>query len=309
MAFNQGCRGIVPGDHLDHLFLYYFLLANRSELDELGTGATFKELSAGALRSFEIPLPPMDEQKRIVAVLDRAFAALDQAHANAEANLADAENLLALALRKSIFGAQVNDPSRYLYCSLGDVIAEIRNGVNCDQKSGGHDRISRIETIASGVINVDRVGYSTLSPQQKQKARLLRGDILFSHINSIPHIGKTAILDENIDLYHGINLLLIRPISAVYPAYLNLFFRTLKATKYWEPICRKSVNQASVNQQDIAKVPFFYPELRFQREVCERIADIENQAERIAASYRDQIKEVAQIRQSLLQTAFSGQLT
>src|SRR5690606_20580533 len=88
MAFNQGCRGIVPGDRLDHHFLYYFLLASRSELDGLGTGATFKELSAGALRSFRVPLPPLDEQKRIVLVLDQAFAALDRARTNAEANLA-----------------------------------------------------------------------------------------------------------------------------------------------------------------------------------------------------------------------------
>src|SRR5690606_11770255 len=49
MAFNQGCRGIVPSERIDRVFLYYFLFLNRATLDDLGTGATFKELSAGAL--------------------------------------------------------------------------------------------------------------------------------------------------------------------------------------------------------------------------------------------------------------------
>ncbi|MGH8128559.1 MAG: restriction endonuclease subunit S, partial [Gammaproteobacteria bacterium] len=83
MAFNQGCRGIVPDVKLDHIYLYYFLEANRRLLNDLGSGTTFKELSATNLKSIFIPLAPLDEQKRIVAVLDQAFAALDRARVHA----------------------------------------------------------------------------------------------------------------------------------------------------------------------------------------------------------------------------------
>ena len=65
MAFNQGCRGMAPTDELDVKYLFYFLSRNVKALNALGTGTTFKELSAGALKSFSIPIPPLEEQKRI----------------------------------------------------------------------------------------------------------------------------------------------------------------------------------------------------------------------------------------------------
>ena len=70
MATNQGCRGLVPHSQLHYKFLYYFMRANVRLLNELGTGTTFKELSATKLKSVSICLPPLDEQKQIVAVLD-----------------------------------------------------------------------------------------------------------------------------------------------------------------------------------------------------------------------------------------------
>ena len=93
MAFNQGCRGLVTSDELDYRYLYYFLLGSVRLLNDLGTGATFKELSASKLKSVSIPLPPLPEQKQIVAILDKAFAAIDQAVANAERNLTNAREL------------------------------------------------------------------------------------------------------------------------------------------------------------------------------------------------------------------------
>ena len=74
MATNQGCRGLVPSGRMLTKFLFYFLSANVRRLDDLGTGTTFKELAKSALAGVEIPLPPLPEQKRIVAILDELKA-------------------------------------------------------------------------------------------------------------------------------------------------------------------------------------------------------------------------------------------
>jgi type I restriction enzyme S subunit len=79
MATNQGCKSMIPRSDLDAKFLFYFIKANVPLLESLGTGATFKELSGGKLASVEIPLPPLVEQKQIVALLDEAFAGIDEA--------------------------------------------------------------------------------------------------------------------------------------------------------------------------------------------------------------------------------------
>ena len=69
MAFNQGCRGLVPGDEIGYLFLYYFLAASRDRLKKLGAGGTFKELSVSSLKTVTITLPVLEEQRRIADCL------------------------------------------------------------------------------------------------------------------------------------------------------------------------------------------------------------------------------------------------
>jgi type I restriction enzyme S subunit len=81
---------MIPRGDLDAKFLFYFIKANVPLLESLGTGATFKELSGGKLASIEIPLPPLAEQKRIVTLLDEAFAYIDAATTNSQKRLRDA---------------------------------------------------------------------------------------------------------------------------------------------------------------------------------------------------------------------------
>jgi type I restriction enzyme S subunit len=144
--------------------------------------------------------------------------------------------------------------------TLGDVLAVIRNGVNCKQdKSGNGERISRIESISDATFDLDKVGYAELSERDKEKNRLLPGDILFSHINSAVHVGKTAVFASDEPVYHGVNLLLMRPKEVVTSAYLDHALKYLFQSGYWRGVCKQSVNQASVNQQDISRVEIRYP--------------------------------------------------
>ena len=62
-------------------------------LNDLGTGATFKELSGGKLKEVTVPVAPLPEQRRIVGILDEAFAGVATAKANAEKNLQNARVL------------------------------------------------------------------------------------------------------------------------------------------------------------------------------------------------------------------------
>jgi len=144
--------------------------------------------------------------------------------------------------------------------TLGEALAVIRNGVNCKQnKSGEGEKISRIESISDASFDLDRVGYAELSERDKERYLLQPGDILFSHINSAVHVGKTAMFDSAEAVYHGVNLLLMRPKDFVTPSYLDHALKFLFQNGYWRRVCKQSVNQASVNQQDISKVEISYP--------------------------------------------------
>src|SRR5690606_16327688 len=95
-------------------YLYYFLHHNVPLLDSLGSGTTFKELSGANLKKVQIPVPPIDEQQRIVGILDEAFENIAIAKTNTEKNLANASELFEIYLN-SIFENDTPDwPKRPL---------------------------------------------------------------------------------------------------------------------------------------------------------------------------------------------------
>ncbi|MEH2551294.1 restriction endonuclease S subunit [Bradyrhizobium sp. AZCC 2262] len=75
MATNQGFKSLVPDRRrVDSKFLFHWLRSKTTFLQSLGNGATFKEISKGVVERIEIPLPPLAEQRRISAILDKADA-------------------------------------------------------------------------------------------------------------------------------------------------------------------------------------------------------------------------------------------
>src|SRR5262245_45811968 len=95
---------------------------------------------------------------------------------------------------------------------FGTFFQFIRNGLNVQQdKSGKGLPITRIETISDAEIDATRVGYANLEEGRHDDWLLKPGDILFSHINSVQHIGKCAIYRGTPKrLIHGMNLLCLR---------------------------------------------------------------------------------------------------
>ena len=191
--------------------------------------------------------------------------------------------------------------------TLGEVLAVLKNGINCKQdKNGDGDKISRIESISDACFNIEKVGYAKLSELDKPRYILQRGDILFSHINSPIHVGKTAIFDSLEPVYHGVNLLLMRPKEVITSDYLGHTLKYLFQSGYWLGICKQSVNQASVNQQDISRVQIRYPKSLTEQQ---RIVAILDQAfEGIAkarANAEQNLQNARALFESHLQSVFS----
>lgn len=95
-AINQDLRGIVPNDKniLSVQFLFSWLKSISHKIVDEGTGATVQGVKLPFVKSLEIPIPPLAEQQRIVAILDQAFEGIAKARTNAEKNLQNARSLL-----------------------------------------------------------------------------------------------------------------------------------------------------------------------------------------------------------------------
>jgi len=94
-AINQDLRGFIPKPRaqLDHQYLFWWFKSVADRIVAAGNGATVQGVTLPFLRSLAIPLPPLDEQRRIVAVLDKAFAGIAAVTASAQKNLTNARGL------------------------------------------------------------------------------------------------------------------------------------------------------------------------------------------------------------------------
>ena len=134
--------------------------------------------------------------------------------------------------------------------AIGEIASLLRNGMSIKQTpDAGGIPITRIETIASGIVNLSRCGYAGLDREDCAGWLLQEGDILISHINSMAHLGKCAIYEQGgREVAHGMNLLNLRVDQGVaHPRYV---FRALRSDQFISQIstiAKKSVNQASFN--------------------------------------------------------------
>ena len=114
---NQGFKSLVPKmDLVSPDFLYWWLKLNRASIERLGRGATFKEVSKKIVEEIQVPLPPLPEQKRIAAILNKA----DELRAKRREAIAEMDKLVR-ATFLDMFGDPVTNPRKLSQSSLKDV--------------------------------------------------------------------------------------------------------------------------------------------------------------------------------------------
>jgi type I restriction enzyme, S subunit len=300
-AFNAVLR---PTSAVVPKFLYYWLQSGEFKTwrDRQAKGANIQNIRHSDLSNLAIPLPAKSEQSRIVELLDEADH-LRRLRREADAKAARIEP----TLFERTFGKPFQD-GQWPVLPLGEILSTMRNGTTADQNTDGKGYpVTRIETISAGVINPRRVRHVDMSYEEAARWLLQSGDILFSHINSEAHIGKTAIYQGSPEfLVHGMNLLLLRPnIAIVDPTYLFSLLNTPEVRAFYRGRCKRAVNQASLNQKDISSLPVPLPPLQAQKD----FGAFSHQVKKVLGGESIAAEKLDELFDLMLSQAFSGQLT
>ncbi len=163
---------------------------------------------------------------------------------------------------------------------LADAFSLIRNGASIKQYDNATGiPITRIETISNRVVDRNKCGYADIFDVGKYQDYVLQdGDILMSHINSVQHLGKTALYNK-IDgevLIHGMNLLVLRPKKKILePKYAYIALNSLKFLRQLPRITKKSVNQASFSVNDLKQTDIDVPSISKQKEIAHTVMQID----------------------------------
>lgn len=159
-------------------------------------------------------------------------------------------------------------PQKWEVKFLGDLLSRCTNGLTYDVSITCGIPVTRIETISTGEINYAKVGYIP-NESGYETFRMQKGDILYSHINSLSQIGKVAYYKGDKEIYHGMNLLLLRANDCLDKQYLYYTLLTEHMRHMAQVIAKPAVNQASISTSDLKRVKIAVPPLAEQRKIAE----------------------------------------
>jgi type I restriction enzyme S subunit len=285
-------------------FLYFLYLSDiDGSLRQHFTGAGIQHFTGEALKRFRIPVPPLPEQKRIVAILDEAFEGIDAAVANAEKNLANARELFESYLN-SVFTRKVEGWVEKPLDQLGRLQTGTTPKTSEQGNVGNH-----IPFIKPGDFNKDgSLDYENngLSELGLKSSRLIRGGAaLMVCIGAT--IGKAAFAERDISANQQVNA--ITPKEGVSGKFL-----------YYEMITRRfqdavvfNAGQTTlpiINKSKWGDLAIFLPpSFDQQMRIVEALDDLSVETSRLEDVYTQKLSALAELKQTILQKAFAGELT
>ena len=272
----------------------------RKKIDQHVKGSTRTRISRGNLGSLKIPLPPLEEQKRIAGILDQADA-LRRLRARALEKL----NTLGQAVFQEMFGADSDITKRAI-----DELGSVQGGL---QVTASRERLPRKENylrvanVYRDRLELDEIKTIGLTDAEFERTKLKNGDILIVEGHGNPNeIGRTAVWQGEVDdCVHQNHLIRFRPdANIVLPQYVSSYLNSKVGRQVLISTSRTTsgLNTISTAKVKAAKIPV--PSLQDQKIFVQRCEGIE--AELIVARRAHEKQEA--LFASLQSAAFQGKL-
>jgi len=277
-----------------HRFLFMEYISGATEkMQSHSTG--IRNLKFDEYKTIEIPLPPLPEQQRIVAILDEAFAAIAKAKANAEQNLKNAKELFESYLQ----GVFENGKEFWEEKTL-DKVCEFRNGAAHEQHINEDGKYILVN---SKFISADGEKFKRTN---NALAPLFVNDIAFV-MSDVPNgkaLAKCFLVDEN-DTYTlnqrigAIKSKVFVPDFLVYQFNRNRYLLSFN----------NGENQTNLRKGDILRCPIWLPSIEDQQAIVRQLDALRAETQRLEAIYQQKLADLEELKKSILQKAFAGELT
>ena len=309
-AINQDLRGIVPRSDkaLVVRYLYWWLKSIADVIVAEGTGATVQGVKLPFVKSLQIPVPPLAEQRRIVGVLDEAFEGLATAKANAEKNLQNARALFESHLQ-SVFTQR--GPG-WVEKNLGDLCEVFADGDWVESKDQSSEGIRLIQTgnVGQGVFKdrADKARYiSEATFKRLRCTEIFDGDCLISRLPD--PVGRSCILpDTGERMITAVDCTIVRFDQK---QLLSKFFNHYsQSDDYIRTVAKEctGTTRNRISRSNLALTTIPVPPIAEQKRLASEFDSMREETQRLARLYELKHAALAALKKSLLHQAFSGGL-
>ena len=269
---------------------------------KLGTAIPY--IKKGMLTEMQIPLPPLEEQKRIVSILDEAFEGLERARENAEANLKNARELYRACLTnltiRSVDAKEI---------PLVDAIVPSSSITYGVVKPGPEGNVPFVRggDLQDGQIKIDQLRTITKDVSTSYKRTELEGGELLLCLVGQP--GQTGVVPKSLK---GANIArqtaLIRLSQAFDAEFVSFFLLSKEGQSRLGAYTRGSVQQV-INLSELKTVLIPKLDVSAQREIADKCKTLRSVVSSLTKYHERKLQDISDLRQSLLQKAFAGELT
>jgi type I restriction enzyme, S subunit len=273
-----------------------------NQITRSSTGTAQAGVNASNLKKLAVPLPPLEEQRRIAAILDKA----DAVRRKRQEAIALTEELLRSAFL-DMFGDPATNPKGWKIVAMADVVSQTQYGTaeKANSERNGIPVLRMNNITYTGEINLDDLKWCPIPAADEAKFTVRRGDLLFNRTNSPELVGKTAVWrsDENY-AYAGylvrVRFKADRALSEYVSAYLNSSY----GKKYLFERAKPSNNMSNFSASEFMKIPLPLPPLDLQK----RFVLIANAGRSSMSRFSRIVEDADNLFNSLLQRAFRGEL-
>ncbi len=281
---------VIDENKLIYSYLNHQLINHLKKFKEQSVGANTKFLKLGMIQGMEIPLPPLPEQQRIVATLDKAFAAIAKAKANAEQNLKNAKELFE-SEKSRVFQNLADIDSKV---SLASVCKEMFAGgdVPKDNFSKNKNEKYKIPILANAVKDNGLYGFTNIS-------RVNEPSITIAGRGS--GTGHTEIRYE--PFFPIIRLIVLIPNTKIITVeFLKYSIQNLEILSSGSAIPQLTIPM-------IKEYSISLPLLNEQQAIVKKLDALSAETKKLEAIYEQKINDLEELKKSILQKAFNGELS
>lgn len=315
---NQAIAGInIKENNINSLYLMYFLRSIKDEISNKGRGVAQNNLNLSILKQIQIPLPPLKEQERIVGILDESFAKIDESIKILEQDLLNLDELMQSALQKAFNPLKDNAKENYKlpqgweWKSLGEISNLIQNGFAASKNNeipSGYVHLRTHNISTDGNLNFDTLIKIKREFIKEKQSFIEKNDILFNNTNSTELVGKTALVTQNYNYAFSNHLTKIKLKNQYNSKLVVFYFVLLLKNKYFEKICHQWIGQSGINIDKLKKIQIPLPSLKEQEQIASHLDELSSHVKNLKQNYQAQIKDLQELKKSLLDKAFKGNL-